>query len=107
MKKLKDNWYWVAILTMAIVIFFLYNNTANLSVEIEMLEISSKEHKINSEYYKELYDAQIKTDKQLSTSYDSLFKVKIKIQTNEKIKFINTYTVSSMQSYFTDRYGSK
>ena len=107
MKKLKDNWYWIVILTMAIAIFFLYNNTANLSVEIEMLDKSSKEHKINAEYYKELYDAQIKTDKQLSTSYDSLFKVKIKIQTNEKIKFINNYTVSSMQSYFTDRYGSK
>ena len=107
MKRLQDNWYYIVIGIMAISIFFLYNNTNNLNSEVDRFEKLAKDHQTNAEYYKELYDAQIKTDKELSASYDSLFKVKIKIQTNEKIKFINAYTVSGMQSYFTDRYGSK
>ena len=104
---MKNNWYYIVIGVMAVSIFFLWNDTEMLNNEVILSEQRATRHKNNAEYYKELYDAQIKTDKQLSTSYDSLLIIKSKIQVNEKIKFINTYTVSSMQSYFADRYGSK
>ena len=107
MKNIKDNWYYIVIGVMAVSIFFLWNDTEMLNNEVILSEQRAKAHQNSAEYYKELYDAQIKTDKQLSTSYDSLLIIKSKIQVNEKIKFINTYTVSSMQSYFADRYGSK
>ena len=92
---------------MAVSIFFLWNDTERLNNEVILSEQRATSHKNSAEYYKELYDAQIKTDKQQAKSYDSLFKLKIKIQTNEKIKLVDRYTISDKQSYFTDRYGSK
>ena len=107
MKNIKDNWYYIVIGVMAVSIFFLWNDTERLNNAVIISQQKAKDHQNNAEYYKELYDAQIKTDKQQAKSYDSLLIIKSKIQVNEKIKFINNYTVSSMQSYFTDRYSSK
>ena len=104
---MKNNWYWIVIIVLMISVFFLWNNTSRQDAEIQKLTALSKEQQSNAEYYKELYGKQINTDKQLSTSYDSLTLIKNKIQINEKIKLVDRYNVSDMQSYFTDRYGSK
>ena len=107
MKNIKDNWYYLVIGVMAVSIFFLWNDTERLNNEVILSEQRATSHKNSAEYYKELYDAQIKTDKQQAKSYDSLYQIKIKIQINEKIKLVDRYTISDKQFYFADRYGSK
>lgn len=108
LEKIKQNWYWIVIIVMAIVIFFLWNSTKTLDQKVVDATRKATEHSQNAAYYKELYDSQIKIDEALATSYDSLVLVKNKliIIENEKIKLVDPYTVSDMQSYFYDRYST-
>ena len=107
MKRITDNWYYIVIGVMAVSIFFIWNDTEKLNNAVILSEQRAKGHETSSEYYKGLYDKQIKNDKQQSKSYDSLLDVKPKIQINEKLKIVDRYTIGDKQSYFTDRYGSK
>ena len=101
MKKIQDNWYYIVIGVMAVSIFFLWNDTERLNKAVIISQQRATDHQNNAEYYKELYDDQIKTDKQQSKSYDSIYQIKIK--TNEKIKLVDRYTISDKQSLFAHR----
>ncbi len=101
----KDNWKWLLIASLIIVIYFLFNKTESLEKKIQDASLKAKEHETKAKLYKETYDNLIQKDSALEVKYDSLFieKNKIKIIYNEKIKLVDKYSVSDMQHYFNER----
>jgi len=98
-------WKYAVILILLIVIYFLFNQTKTLETKVATAIEKAKEHEIKAQFYLDIYHLQMEKDVDLQNKYDSLLleKNKIKIQYNEKIKIINEFTVSDMQSYFNER----
>ena len=91
------------IIALAIVTFFLINTTDILNKKIQAAESKAKEHERTSKFYQDIYDMQLAKDQDLQASYDSLLLEKQKIKYYDKIKLVNRYSVSDMQSYFNER----
>lgn len=102
---MKRFWKYAVIIGLLITIFFLFNSTKALENKVEEESTKAKQHEIKAKFYKGLYDKLIEEDIALEVKYDSLVieKDKIKIIYNEKIKLVNKYSVSDMQSYFNER----
>jgi predicted RND superfamily exporter protein len=98
-------WKYVIIIILAIIVYFLFNQTKQLELKVNDAVSKAKEHEIKAKFYKNIYLDLLTKDNVLKVKYDSLetVKNKIKIQTNEKIIKINAYTVSDMQYFFNER----
>lgn len=101
----KRFWKAALIVSLLIVIYFLFNRTGALERQVEESNSKAKEHEIKAKFYKGIYDDLMEKDNVLEVKYDSLVleKDKIKIKYHEKIKLVNKYTVSDMQYYFDER----
>jgi hypothetical protein len=94
-------WKYLVIVGLLIVIYFLFNRTQHLEIEVQKGIEKAKEHEKKAEFYFNIYELQMEKDIDLQFKYDSLVIEKNKIY--EKIKFVDRYTVSDMQSYFNER----
>ena len=98
-------WKYAVILILLIVIYFLFNQTQSLEAKVINAVEKAKEHEIKAQFYLDIYHLQMERDAVLESKYDSLLleKNKFKIQYNEKIKYINRFTVSDWQQFYNER----
>lgn len=87
--------------------YLLINGTKGLSNSAQKHLENAQKHGDSAKAYIEHYNGRIVKDSALERRYDDLQKIKqtIKIQTDEKIKLVNKYSVSDMQQYFDYRTG--
>lgn len=103
MKFLIDNWFLV--LFLVVLIYLLVQSQIN----------ENKYKKENSDFKLKVKNLEIKISKDIKVidslcKLDSIYSAKIeklKSETKDKIKFVDTMSVSDMQSFYSDRYSSK
>lgn len=107
------------IICMCILLFFAslyFNRTEKLQREVIELTNEAKVHEALAKEYRHQYDLLKAEDNPLQSKYDSIKlelqksqKTIIKLKTiyNEKLKIVNQYSISDMQSYFDERTGKK
>lgn len=106
--------YFIFICVLGIGLALYFNDTSSLKKKIITESQSAKVNEALAKEYKNQYDLLKGQDNPLQSKYDSLKlelqksqKTIIKLKTiyNEKIKIVNKYSVSDMQSYFDNRTG--
>jgi len=103
----KNKWifYVLIFVLVGIVVFFLLNRTESSKRSSDKHLESATKHSDSAKVNLERYNGRKVKDSALERKYDSLVseKQKIKIETNEKIRLVNQYSVSDMQYYFDER----
>lgn len=94
--------YWFPILMIGVLIYLLINSQN----KINMYQQEIENHKLDIKDLEEQVVKDLRIINKLK-SKDTIFIdriERIKGETNEKIKLVDTMSVSSMQSFYTDRY---